>query len=195
MPGAVGVRPRDFTFAVPGDWVRIRVLDDAERDADIRRTARAVIRGRPDRDRLMPQVARVLHDAVAARVDSRTVEVHLPVLQEGAPPLACALAVGVVPPAAGDRPGAHEAAFLAAAGPGGSADVVELPCGPVARLRRRVLAPAPGGRPVQTAVAQYHHPVPGGGFVLLSFSTPLLELLDPLTALFDAVAGSFRWLP
>ncbi|MCF6743708.1 hypothetical protein E9529_05345 [Blastococcus sp. KM273128] len=190
----VGVRPRDFTFAVPGDWARIRVLDDAERDADVRRIARAVTRGRPDRDRLMPQVARVLLDAVAARVESHTVEVHLPVLEEGAAPLACALAVGVVPPVA-DRAGAEEAAFLAAANPGEQADVVELACGPVARRRRRVPVPAPDGRRVETAVAQYHHPVPGGGFVLLSFSTPLLVLLDPLTALFDAVAGSFRWLP
>ena len=67
-PETCGVRPRDFTFAVPGDWVRIRVVDDAERNADVRRLARAVTRGRPDRDRLMLHVARVLHDAVAARV-------------------------------------------------------------------------------------------------------------------------------
>ncbi|MDP5183496.1 hypothetical protein QOZ88_12695 [Blastococcus sp. BMG 814] len=187
--------PRDFTFAVPGDWVRIRVLDDAQRDADVRRIAQAVTRGRPDRDRLMPQVARVLHEAVAARTDSRTVEVHLPVLQKGAPPVACALAVGVVPPRDGDRPGGEDAAFLAAAGTGATAEVVDLACGPVARLRRRTSAPAPDGRRVETAVVQYQHPLPGGGFVLLSFSTPLLELLDPLTALFDAVAGSFRWLP
>ncbi|MGY1723574.1 hypothetical protein [Blastococcus sp. SYSU DS0533] len=194
-PGTVGAPPRDFTFAVPGDWVRIRVLDGVQREADVRRIARAVTRGRPDRDRLMPQVARLLHDAVAARSDSRTVEVHLPVFQEGAPPVACALAVGVVPPRDGEPPGAEEAAFLAAVGPGTSGEVVELVCGPVARLRRRVLVPAPDGRRVETAVVQYRHPLPGGGFVLLSFSTPLLELLEPLSALFDAVAGSFRWLP
>ncbi|MGY1718941.1 hypothetical protein ACI8AG_07830 [Blastococcus sp. SYSU DS0552] len=190
------LRPRDFTFAVPGDWARIRVLDEARRDADVRRIARAVTRGRPDRDRLMPQVARALHGAAAARSDSHTVEVHLPVLQDGAPPIACALAVGVVPPRpAGDRPGAAEAAFLAAGGAGAAAEVVELAAGPVARLRRRTQAPAPDGRLLETAVVQYQHPMPGGGYVLLSFSTPLLELLEPLTALFDAVAGSFRWLP
>ncbi|MGY1834518.1 hypothetical protein ACI79P_05330 [Blastococcus sp. SYSU DS0510] len=188
-------QPRDFTFAVPGNWVRIRVLDDAQRDADVRRIARAVTRGRPDRDRLEPQVARLLHGAVAARRDSRTVEVHLSVLEEGAPPVACALAVGVVPPHPGDRPGAEVTAFLAAGRGGASAEVVELACGPVARVRRRTHAPAPDGRQVATELVQYQHPMPGGGFVLLSFSTPLLELLEPLTALFDAVAGSFRWLP
>ncbi|TYP83650.1 hypothetical protein [Blastococcus xanthinilyticus] len=187
--------PRDFTFAVPADWVRIRVVDDAERAADVRRIARAVTRGRPDRDSLLPKVARMLQEAAGARSDSWTVEVYLSLFQEGAPPIACALAVGVVPPQAVPAGGVLDAAFLAAAGPGGSAEVVELAAGPVPRIRRRTTAPAPGGGVVGTEVVQYQHAVPGGGCVLLSFSTPQLLLLEPLTALFDAVAGSFRWLP
>ncbi|WP_147251733.1 hypothetical protein [Blastococcus sp. TF02-8] len=112
-------------------------------------------------------MAQLLQEAAAARADSHTVEVYLSLFQEGAPPIACALAVGVV----------------------------ELAAGPVPRLRHRMTAPAVGGHQVDTEVVQYHHEMPGGGFVLLSFSTPQLQVLEPLVALFDAVAGSFRWLP
>lgn len=188
---------REFTFAVPTDWMRIRVADGAEHAQDISSIARAVTRGRPDRDRVMPEVARLLQDAAAARSDSHTVEVYLSVFQEGAPPIACALAVGVVlPRRPADRPGAWTAAFVAGAQPTGAAEVVELACGPVPRSRSRVSTPvADGGQPVPTEVVQYQHAMPGGGCVLLSFSTVQLPLIEPLTALFDAVAGSLRWLP
>ena len=193
---STAVPPRDFTFAVPTDWVRIRVADDAERADDIGRIARAVTRGRPDRDSLMPQVARMLQEAAAARSDSHTVEVYLSLFQEGAPSIACALAVGVVPAQLlGGRAGFLDTAFLAGAGPSGSVEVVELAAGPVPRIRRRMSAPSVGGQLVESEVVQYQHVMPGGGFVLLSFSTPQLQLLEPLTALFDAVAGSFRWIP
>lgn len=189
-------RPRDFTFAVPDDWARIRMASAVERDADIARIARAVTRSRPDRDSLMPRVARLLRDAAAGRSDRHTVEVYLSLLPHGCPPIACALAVGVVPPrAVGDRPDALEASFLAGVAPAGSAEVVELASGPVPRIRRRVAATEFGDRPIETEVVQYQHLVPGGGWVLLSFSTPQWQLLEPLTALFDAVAGSFRWVP
>lgn len=190
------VAPRDFTFAVPADWVRIRVADATDLAEDVGRIARAVTRGRPDRDSLMPQVARMLQDAAAAWSDSCTVEVYLSLFQDGAPPVACALAVGVVPPQAlADQPGLLDAGFLAGAGSAGSAEVVELAAGPVPRVRRRIPTPGPGDQLVETEVVQYRHHLPGGGCVLLSFSTAQLLLLEPLVALFDAVAGSFRWIP
>jgi hypothetical protein len=190
------VPPSDFTFAVPSDWARIGVMDDAERDRDVRRLARAVTRGRPDGDSLSPRVAQLLQDAVAGHSDEHTVEVYLSLFPEGGLPLACALAVGVVPPAVtGEDGGRVTASFLATAGVEGTAEVLELAAGPVPRVCRRVRTPLPDGRTMESEVVQYQHLVPGGGVVLLSFSTPQLELVEPLTALFDAVAGSFRWLP
>ena len=110
--------------------------------------------------------------------------------------MACALAVDVVPPQAapGDEM-ALRAAFLASGGRNGEAGIAELAGGPVPRVRRRVSSALPDGSALESHLVQYQHLVPGGGFVLLSFSTPQLQLVEPLEALFDAVAGSFRWVP
>ena len=190
----IGTVPRDFTFAVPGDWVRIRVADADEQRQDIADVARAVTRGRADRDRSMPTVAQLLTDAVGGHRTGWTVEVHLPVGRGR--PVACALAVDVVPPQA--APGddmALRAAFLASGGRNAQADLAQLAGGPVPRVRRRVSSALPDGSAVESHLVQYQHLVPGGGFVLLSFSTPQLQLVEPLETLFDAVAGSFRWVP
>lgn len=189
------VPPGDFTFAVPDDWVRIRVCNAAERASDVRRLARAVTKGRSDRDALLPKVSQLFQDAASSYADDYTVEVYLSLVQEGSLPLACALAVGVVPPqGAGSDPGQTQAAFLASAAPRGSAELVDLGAGPVPRLCRRVVTEATSTHRVENYVVQYQHLVPGGGYVVLSFSTPQLLLLEPLTGLFDAVAGSFRWI-
>ena len=92
--------PRDFTFAVPGDWVRIRMDDAEEQRPDVREIARAVTRGRPDRDRMMPSVVELLTDAASAHRTGWTVEVYLSLIGETTLPLACALTVDVVPPQA-----------------------------------------------------------------------------------------------
>ena len=90
---------------------------------------------------------------------------------------------------------ALQAAFLTSGGRDGEAGIAELAGGPVPRTRRRVATPLPDGSSLESHLVQYQHLVPGGGFVLLSFSTPQLQLVEPLEALFDAVAGSFRWVP
>lgn len=188
--------PSDFTFAVPDDWVRIRVAEPDERESDVRTVARAVTRGRPDRDTLLPQLSRLLSDAATAYGDDHTVEVYLSLVQEGGLPVVCALAVGVVPPQLAPGPAeAVEAAFLHGAGPDGRAEVAELAGGAVPRVRRRVHTEFGTDQRVESDLSQYCFVVPGGGLVVLSFSTPQLGLLEPLHALFDAVAGSFRWLP
>ena len=188
--------PSDFTFALPDDWVRIRVDDDQAQQDDVRSVAREVTRGRPDRDQLLPHVVQLLTDATAAHRTGHTVEVYLALALGSGLPVVAALTVDVVPPRA--APGdvlALRAAFLTAGALEGTAELAELATGPVARSRRRVATPLPDGSALESEVVQYQHPVPGGGFVLLSFSTPQLQLLEPLSALFDAVAGSFRWLP
>ena len=192
-----GERPRDFTFVVPNDWARVRVGERADREADVRRIAGVVTAGRPDRDSMFPQVARLLHEAVDGYVREHTVEVYLSLLQLGGLPVACAMAVDVVPPGlTGGSPDQQLAAFLSTAGPTGTAEVVELLCGPVPRVRRRRTSPLPGSpEPVESEVVQYQYAIAGGGFVLLTFATPQLQLLEPLGAIFDAVAGSFRWIP
>lgn len=175
------------TLATPADWVRVRLRDDATRDADLVKAARAATRGRSDRDRLVPLVAELLRDAVTAHAVDHTVEVHLPLPRPGIP-LACALAVTVLPPElAPDEPPVEAGQAL---------ETVLLSCGPVQRVVGVQRTELPSGHgSVDSQVLQYHRQAPDGRRVVLSFSTPLLEILEPLTALFDAVAGSLRWPP
>lgn len=195
-PAAAVVTPRDFTFLVPNDWARVRVDDRAHREDDVRRIARVVTRRRPDRNSLFPQVVRLLQDTVEAHARKHAVEVYLSLPQGGGLPIACSMVVDVVPSQqAGAAADGGLLAFLATAG-GGDADVVELMPGPVLRVRRRRTVTVPGtAEAVESDVVQYRYPIADGGFVLLTFATPQRQLLEPLTALFDAVAGSFRWLP
>ncbi|MDK3257883.1 hypothetical protein [Blastococcus capsensis] len=181
---------------MPNDWARVRVDDRAHREDDVRQIARVVTRGRPDRNSLYPQVVRLLHDTVESHTREYAVEIYLSLLQSGGLPIACSMVVDVVSPqVAGADPDSGPAAFLATAG-AGDAEMVELMSGFVPRVRRRRTATVPGtAEAVESEVVQYRYPIAGGGFVLLTFATPQLQLLEPLTALFDAVAGSFRWLP
>lgn len=63
---------------------------------------------------------------------------------------------------------------------------------------RRERVPAEAGAPggvLTVTQLDYFVPLPGGGGLLvLTFSTPIEQLAPPLVALFDAMAGSLRWV-
>ncbi|KAB8167271.1 hypothetical protein FH607_010355 [Streptomyces mimosae] len=75
---------------------------------------------------------------------------------------------------------------------------VTLPSGEAVRCRRRGVpedAPEWGQPPERPGtIVDFTLPVPGsGGWPVLTFSTPIPELADPLTEMFDAIARSLRW--
>ncbi len=110
---------------------------------------------------------------------------------EGTPqPAAASLLVTVTP----QRVGAENAgtAVADALGEGGETAVVEIGGH---RAVRRVRQHLPGDLPTDarpSLVVQYAFVMPQV-VVMLSFSTPVLALAEPLTGLFDAVADTFRW--
>jgi hypothetical protein len=77
-----------------------------------------------------------------------------------------------------------------------STEVRELPSGPAVRLRRRIHGSVPGQEiRVEVEDVQWFVPSPDGGEVaLLAFSTPTLGLAEPFGDLFDAIAGTLRWI-
>lgn len=173
-----------LTFAVPQDWWRIRLHEPADRDRDVRTLANALTARRPDADSLHPRLVRLLLDAARSAGDRHAVEVHLAAGDGTGSPVACALAVSLLPPTSAGR-----VADLLAGAPGGVA--VPGVHGPGADSCR--VAPA-AGRFAPSAVVQHLRAAPSGGAVLLAGSVPQLGLLEPLRAVFAAVAGSLRWL-
>jgi hypothetical protein len=65
--------------------------------------------------------------------------------------------------------------------------LVDLPAGQAVRVRSEDLP---------NTNLDIHVPVPGSSaYLLLSFSTPLAPLADALVGMFDAIAGTLRWIP
>ncbi len=76
---------------------------------------------------------------------------------------------------------------------GGEVGVIDLPAGPAVRLRKRQAADALGDAH-ETDVVQFFVPIPGRlNLLVMTFSTPTVELADALGELFDAMAASLRW--
>lgn len=175
-----------LTFAVPQDWWRIRLREPADRDRDVRALAAALTAGRPDAGCLRTRLARLLLDAARSAGDRHAVEVHLAAGGGTGPPVACAFAVSLLPPTSAGR-----VADLLAGAPGGVAVPGEH--GPGADHCRVAPADPVGGR-ASCGVVQHLRAAPSGGAVLLTGSVPQLGLLEPLRAVFAAVAGSLRWL-
>ena len=70
---------------------------------------------------------------------------------------------------------------------------IQLPAGEAVRVRKSQTVETMG-RQEQTEVVQYFVLVPDEPvLIVLTFSTPTLELAEPLVELFDAMAGSLRW--
>jgi hypothetical protein len=70
---------------------------------------------------------------------------------------------------------------------------IDLPVGPAIRVHKHQTAEALGSKH-DTEVVQYFVVVPGGRrLVVLTFSTPSLELAEALFELFDAMAATLRW--
>jgi hypothetical protein len=186
--------PVDFTLLVPDDWFRIRLGEpDQERDSDA--LVRRLVAHRPDADSLAPQVRSLVRNAcLKALSDPHAVEVYLSFTRVGGFPVAASLAVGVLPPGMGLDEDDVRARLRSVWTKRGEVDEVETETGRVLRLRHSVRSPLGEGE-VDNLVTQYAFVVPGStGCVVLSFGSPLVRLAEEMNAVFDAVAGTLRWV-
>ncbi|GGR11618.1 hypothetical protein GCM10015536_16410 [Streptomyces griseomycini] len=103
----------------------------------------------------------------------------------------------------GSRPAPQGVSDRLAADTAVDASVVELAAGTAVRTRRATGQPdvsAPSGVPgspddaLPSVTLDYQVPVPGTeAHLLLTFSTPLVQIADAMVELFDAVAASLKW--
>lgn len=190
-------RPTDFTFLTPSDWVRIR-LGDAERAADVDRLVSELTRTHPQRDSVAPQIKAMVESKLrSAGQEDGAIEVHLSFSRlptdQGDLPLAASLLVHLSP----FPPGSTTAELLTsfAASGRGAGEVVAHDSGPTGRREWNTTTPVDEKVEAQTLVVQRLLPSPDSSvYVLLTFSTPLLVLSDPMRELFDAISESFRWI-
>lgn len=185
--------PRDFTFVVPEDWFRIRLEED-QRSRDVDALVRLLTANRSDRDSLGPEIRQMVRSMIRFAPDE-AVEVYLSLTRALGFPVACSMSVTVVAEQFEARHGHDVVAQFLAAHPGAEVSAGVLDGEPTGRSVRHEKARIDSDHEYDTVLVQRIMPVPGTtGFVLLDFSTPLVQVAEQMIALFDVVADSFRWV-
>ncbi len=173
------VAPVDYELLLPEGWFRIGIEPGSrERSVD------ALVDRRFDGVDNAPHLKRRLREELLAQAgaayDQGGIELYLSMQRAGALTVPASLLVTLLPPGR-----ASEAA---------DATVVDLAAGTALRRRGRAGADGDGGEALPSVTLDYQLPVPGTGTqMLLTFSTPLVQIADAMVELFDAVAGSLRW--
>lgn len=194
---ARGDAPSDYTLLLPSGWFRID-LDPAHREGSVAALVERQFLGLDDAPLLKAQAREELGAHAEEAYRNGGIELYLSLQTAGPLTVPASLLVTL---AAAPHPGtvrpAELAAHLAGTGPvGREVSVAELPSGPAVRVRARTVpAPEdPSGNTLPVTSVDYHLPVPGSEtYLLLSFSTPLDPVADPMADLFDAVAHSLTW--
>ncbi|MET8895020.1 hypothetical protein [Streptomyces albogriseolus] len=173
------VTPVDYQLLLPEGWFRIGI-EPASRERSVDALVNRRFGGVDDAPHLKRRLRDKLLAQAAAAYDQGGIELYLSMKQAGALTVPASLLVMLLPPGR-----ASEAT---------DASVVELAAG-TARRRRRCTDAAPDDSEVLPSVTlDYQVPVPGTEtHLLLTFSTPLVQIADAMVELFDAVAGSLRW--
>jgi hypothetical protein len=198
------VPPTDYRLLLPEGWFRVRIepeLRERSVDALINRQFEGVDNA--------PHVKRQLRESLLAQAAAAFrdggIELYLSLQQAGAFTIPASLLVTLLPPPSGEgQSTVQDIAARLSADDELEVSVVELSSGPAVRTRRSTGQPdrpVPPGTPGSTdetlpsVTLDYQLPVPrAGGCLLLTFSTPLVQIADAMAELFDAVAASLVWV-
>ncbi len=196
--------PSDYRLLLPDGWFRVRIDPEGRErsvDALVDRKFAGVDNAphlkRQLRDELLTQATEAYRDG--------GIELYLSLQQAGPLTIPASLLITLLRPAPGTAlPDTAELARRLSAGMEGETTVTELAAGTAVRVRRvtgQPNTPAPPGAAgspdevLPSVTVDYQLPVPGAeAHLLLTFSTPLLQIADAMVELFDAVAGSLTWL-
>lgn len=181
----------DYALVVPSDWWRIDLTTPEGVGGQVKRLVQRLVGSADLQASLRRELVQHLQEAGEEAARRGGVDLYLAAGGPSGGVLAASLLVTVTP----QDVGAEHAARLLQAAVGEDADsatVVELAGGPAVRVVRHEQGADLLLQDRPSLVVQYTVPLPTE-VVLLSFATPLLALAEPLTAVFDAVAGSVRF--
>ncbi|MER6532665.1 hypothetical protein ABT215_02350 [Streptomyces sp900105755] len=196
--------PADYRLLLPDGWFRVRI-DPEGREGSVDALVDRQFVGVDNAPHLKRQLRdELLAQATAAYRDGG-IELYLSLQQAGPLTIPASLLITLLRPEPGTaQPHPAELAGRLSADMAADATVLELAAGTAVRVRRATGqpgTPAPAGAPgsvdeaLPSVTVDYQLPVPGTtAHLLLTFSTPLLQIADAMVELFDAVAGSLTWL-
>jgi hypothetical protein len=195
--------PTDYRLLLPEGWFRVRIepeLRERSVDALINRQFEGVDNA--------PHIKQQLRDSLLAQATAAFqdggIELYLSLQKAGALTIPASLLITLLPQKSDGQLTAQDIAVRLSADEDLEVSVVEFSSGPAVRTRRSTGqsdCPAPPnmpGAPDETLPAvtlDYQLPIPAAdAWLLLTFSTPLVQIADAMVELFDAVAASLAWV-
>ncbi|MFG3271208.1 hypothetical protein [Streptomyces luteogriseus] len=204
-PGEQGTAapPTDYRLLLPEGWFRVHI-DPELRERSVDALVSRQFEGVDNAPHLKRQLRDSLLGQAAAAFRDGGIELYLSLQKAGSLTIPASLLVTLLPPSGGSRWTVQETAARLSAQRELEVSVAELSSGPAVRIRRSTGhpdLPAPPGAPgspdqaLPSVTVDYQLPVPGAGTsLLLTFSTPLVQIAEAMVQLFDAVAGSLVWV-
>lgn len=183
-----------FTLLVPEDWYRLPLVEDAALQRAVAAVVDRQFRGLDDQPLLRRETTEALLERGRRAREGGGVDLYLSYSDVAGVPLALSLLVSVLPLPPGVSSLRAVARDLDAEG--SRAELVDLPGGTAVRRRRigNVDATELGASPdSESLLVDYTFLGPEDTLLLLSFSSPLVQVADALAELFEAVAGSLGW--
>lgn len=185
--------PRSYRLVVPDSWFRIPLEDERERRGAARALTDRVFRGVDGAPRLRTQLLGRLNDEASAARAAGGLELYLSMMEAAGFPLSASLVVSLIAGPPAETGGAEAAGSLGALL---REDGKLVTTGTVAgqpAVRARHEAGGAGVTPV--AGQDVYVLVPGAdAWLLMSFSTPIVELAPQMQELFGAITGTLSWI-
>jgi hypothetical protein len=204
-PGDQGTAapPTDYRLLLPEGWFRVHI-DPELRERSVDALVSRQFEGVDNAPHLKRQLRENLLAQAAAAFRDGGIELYLSLQKAGAFTIPASLLVTLLPPSGGGRSTVQQTATRLSVDRELEVSVVDLSSGPAVRIRRSTGQPdlpAPPGAPgspdeaLPSVTVDFQLPIPGAGTsLLLTFSTPLVQIADAMVQLFDAVAGSLVWV-
>ncbi|WP_405817421.1 hypothetical protein OG241_23060 [Streptomyces sp. NBC_01390] len=197
--------PADYQLLLPEGWFRVHI-DLERREKSVDALVERQFKGIDNAPQIKAQLRRELLAQATSAFDEGGIELYLSLQQAGPFTVPASLLVALgLPPQGGRLPALDDiAGRLAAEGTESrEVSVVELAAGPALRVRdeydpARARPPVPKETEADYALPSvtldYQVQIPRAqAILLLTFSTPLIQIADAMVDLFDAVAGSLSW--
>lgn len=200
--------PADYQLLLPEGWFRVHI-EPERRQQSVDALVERQFKGIDNAPQLKAQLRQEMTGQAARAFDEGGIELYLSLQQAGPFTVPASLLVALgLPPQGGRLPALDDIAARLAAEAKDSQEVsvVELPAGPALRIReeydpardrqavKAVKTEKDADYALPSVTLDYQVQVPRAeAILLLTFSTPLIQIADAMVDLFDAVAGSLSW--
>ncbi|MET8132027.1 hypothetical protein ABZV24_08690 [Streptomyces sp. NPDC005251] len=200
--------PSDYQILLPDGWFRITLEPEGRRQS-VDGLVNRQFSGVDNEPRLRRLLRQELVERATDAFDRGGIELYISLQQAGSLTIPASLLITLIPPMnPGEQlPSLRELADIleAEGGEGRTVSMTELAAGTAMRVRvdpNAAAAQPPGFtraseedvEALPSVTVDFQLGVPRSGMnLLLTFSTPLVQIADAMVELFDAVAGSLRW--